>query len=118
LRRLDLLLLHPKQFLFKTNKTRNTTIKNRSDQSGGNDGHWLALACGGANGRDGQHNTLEGIRKWPELLHMAGKTLKITKKTREKHVEEEGEIRKGERVRGESRREPLPPRYIMLLLLD
>jgi hypothetical protein len=30
-------------------------------------------------------------------------------KTREKHVEEEGEIRKGKRVRGERRREQVPP---------
>jgi hypothetical protein len=51
------------------------------------------LAHGGADGGDKQHNTLE-------LLHMAKKTLKITKKTRKKHVEEEGDVRKGEKVRG------------------
>jgi hypothetical protein len=50
------------------------------------------LARGGGDGGDGWHNTLE-------LLHIAKKTLKITKKTREKHVEEEGDIRKGEKVR-------------------
>jgi hypothetical protein len=31
------------------------------------------MAHGGADGGDGWHNTLEGGRKWPELLHMAEK---------------------------------------------
>jgi hypothetical protein len=38
---------------------------------------------------------------------MAEKHLKNTKKTKEKHVEEKEEVRKGERVRGERRREGL-----------
>jgi hypothetical protein len=59
------------------------------------------LVHDGAEGGDGRYNTLEGGRKWQELLHMAEKHLKNMKKTREKHVEEEGE-----RVRGERRREP------------
>jgi hypothetical protein len=44
-----------------------------------------------------------------ELLYMAEKHLKNTKKLREKHVEEE-EIRKRERVRGERR---LPPPFLL-----
>jgi hypothetical protein len=100
LRRLDLLLIDLKRSLFKINKTRNTTIKNSSNQRGRDDGHWPTLARGGAGRGDGHHSTLEGKRKWPELLHMAEKHLKNTKKTREKHVEEDGEIKKGERVRG------------------
>jgi hypothetical protein len=39
--------------------TRNTTIKNNSDRSGGNDGHGPALVCGGANRGDGRHSTLK-----------------------------------------------------------
>jgi hypothetical protein len=39
---------------------------------------------------------------WPK------NTQKKKKKTIEKHVEEEGEIRKGEKVRGKRRRELLP----------
>jgi hypothetical protein len=46
------------------------------------------LARGGADGGDGQHITLEGGQKWPELLHMAKKHQRNRKKTREKHVEE------------------------------
>jgi hypothetical protein len=95
LRRLDLLSLGPKWFLFKTNKIKNITIKYNNDRSGGDDEHWLMLACGEADGGDEWYNTLEGKRKWSELLHMAEKYLKDIKKTREKHVEEEGE-----RVRG------------------
>jgi hypothetical protein len=95
MRRLDLLLLDPKRSLFKTNKTRNTTIKNSNKSDGGDDGYtgqrWHVVERTEEMG----HNTLEGGRKWPELLHMAEKHLKNTKKTREKHVEEEEEIRKG-----------------------
>jgi hypothetical protein len=47
-----------KKLLFKINKTRNITIKNNSDQSGEDDGHWLVLAWGGADEGDGRHNTL------------------------------------------------------------
>ena len=36
---------------------------------------------------------------------MAEKHLKNTKKTREEHVEEKGEIKKGKRIKGERRRE-------------
>jgi hypothetical protein len=39
LRRLDLLLLDKKWFLFKTNKTINTTIKKSNDQNRGDDRH-------------------------------------------------------------------------------
>ena len=114
LRILDLLIIDPKRSLFKTNKTRSTTIKNNNDQSGGDDGHWQALARGGADGGDRRHNTLEGERKWLELLHMAEKHIKNTKKTRKKHVEVEGEKKKGERVRGE-RTPSSPPRARVLL---
>jgi hypothetical protein len=50
----------------------------------------------------GQNNTLKGRQKWPELLHMAEKHLKNAKKTKEKHVKEEGEIMNEERVRRET----------------
>jgi hypothetical protein len=106
LRRLDLLLINPKRsgnyiflhidcsqvlranikrkkLLFKTNKIRNTTIKN-SNWSGGDGEHWSALARGGVNEGDGWHNTLESGRKWPKLLHKAEKHLKKTQKTRRK----------------------------------
>ena len=73
--------LRRKKLLFKTNKTRNTTIKN-SNQSGGDDGHWLALA---RSKGDGRHNTLVGEQKWLGLLHMAKKHLK-------KHKENKGKI--------------------------
>jgi hypothetical protein len=59
MRRLDLLIFDTKQSLFKTNKIRNTTIKNSSDWSRGDDEHWLVLACGGADIGDGWHNTFE-----------------------------------------------------------
>ena len=39
---------------------------------------------------DRWYNTLEGGRKWPKLLHMAQKTPKNTKKTREEHVKKGG----------------------------
>jgi hypothetical protein len=39
----------------------------------------------------------EGRQKWPKLLHVAQKYLKNTKKTKEKQVEGEDEISKGER---------------------
>jgi hypothetical protein len=55
----------------------------------------------GVDEGDERHSILEGGRKWPKLLHMAKKHLKNINKTREKHVEKVGEIRKGERVRGE-----------------
>jgi hypothetical protein len=87
LRRLDLLLIDLKRSLFKTNKTRNTTIKNSSNRRGGDDGPWPVLARDGAGKGDEQHNTLEGKQKWPELLHMAEKHIKNIKKTKEKHVE-------------------------------
>ena len=61
-----------KTLLFKTNKTKNTTIKN-SNQSGGDDGHWPVLACFGG---DGQQNTLADGQNWIELLYMAEKHLK------------------------------------------
>jgi hypothetical protein len=64
------------------NKIRNITIKNNSNRSGGDDGHWPALARGGLNRGDRQHNTLEGEQKWSELLHVAEKHLKSTQKTR------------------------------------
>jgi hypothetical protein len=48
------------KLLFKTYKTRNITIKNNIVRSGGDDGHWPALACGGVEGGDGRHSTLEG----------------------------------------------------------
>jgi hypothetical protein len=67
LRKLDLLLIYPKQSLFKTNKTKNTIIKNNSNQSGRNDGHWLALTRCRANEVDGRHSILEGGQKWPEI---------------------------------------------------
>jgi hypothetical protein len=38
MRRLDLLLLNPKRFLFKTNKAKNTNIKNNNNWSGEDDG--------------------------------------------------------------------------------
>jgi hypothetical protein len=76
------------------------------------------LARGGADKGDGRHSTLEDGQKWPWLLHMAEKHLKKTQRKQEKHVKEEEEIMKGERVKGESRRELLPPGYIILLLLD
>jgi hypothetical protein len=60
MRKLDLLFLDPKWSLFKINKTKNKTIKNSSDQSGEDDGHWPALTHGGADGGDEWHNTLEG----------------------------------------------------------
>jgi hypothetical protein len=69
----DLLILDPKRSLFKTNKTRNATIKNNSDRTERDDGHWPTFAHGGANGGDGRHNTLEGGQKWPKLLHMTEK---------------------------------------------
>jgi hypothetical protein len=71
-----------KKLLFKTNKTRNTIIKN-SNQSGEDDGYWPALACSGGNG---WHNTLAGGRNWLELLHVVEKHLKkkTSKKTMEK----------------------------------
>ena len=64
--------LRRKKLLLKTNKTRNTTIKN-SNQSKRDDGHWPALA---RSRRDGWHNTLVGERNWLELVHMAQKHLK------------------------------------------
>ena len=54
---------------------KNTTIKNNNDQSGGDDGHYPALARGGADEGDGRHSTLEVGWKWPELFHMAEKHL-------------------------------------------
>jgi hypothetical protein len=102
LRRLDLLFIDPKQSenyiiflvdrsqeqilegkkcLLKTNKTRNTTIKN-NNRSGGDDEHWLALT---RSRGDGRYNTLASGRNWMELLHMTEKHLKKnTKKTIEK----------------------------------
>jgi hypothetical protein len=73
--------LRRKKLLFKTNKTRNTTIKN-SNQNGGSDRHWPALA---RSEGDGWHSTLTGGRNWLELLHMAEKHLK-------KHKENNGKI--------------------------
>jgi hypothetical protein len=90
MRRLDLLLLDSKRSLFKTNKIKNTTIKNSCDQSGGDDCHWSVLARGRADRGDGRHNTFESGQKWLELLHMAEKHLKNTKKIRDKNVEDRG----------------------------
>jgi hypothetical protein len=70
-----------KTLIFKTNKTRNTTIKN-SNRSGRDDGHWPVLA---RSGGDGRHSTLTGRQNWLELLHMAKKHLK-------KHKESNGKI--------------------------
>jgi hypothetical protein len=42
-----------KKLLFKINKSRNISIKNNSNQSEEDDGHWLALAWGGVDGGDG-----------------------------------------------------------------
>jgi hypothetical protein len=42
------------------------------------------LARGGADGRDGRHNTFGDGRKWPKLLHMAKKNLKKHKENKEK----------------------------------
>jgi hypothetical protein len=67
--------LRRKKLLFKTKKTRNTTIKN-SNRSGGDDWHWPVLAHFGG---DGRHSTLAGGRNWMELLHMAEKHLKKQK---------------------------------------
>jgi hypothetical protein len=64
-----------KKLLFKTNKTRKITIKN-SNRSGGDDGHWPALA---RSGGDGWHNTLVGGQNWLEL-YMAEKHLKKTQR--------------------------------------
>jgi hypothetical protein len=50
------------------------------------------MAHGGADGGDGWHNTLEGGRKWPELLHMAEKHIIfffLKKKKKEEEEEEE-----------------------------
>jgi hypothetical protein len=93
MRRLDLLFLDPKLSLFKINKMKNIIIKNSSDRSGGDNGHWSTLARGEVDGGDRQHNTFESGRKWPKLLHMAKKYLKHTKKIRDKNVEDEGERR-------------------------
>ena len=68
--------LKRKKVLFKTNKTRNTTIKN-SNRSGGDDGHWPALAHFGG---DGRHSTLAGGWNWLKLLHMAQKKKKKKEK--------------------------------------
>ena len=74
--------LRRKKLLFKTNKTRNTTIKN-SNRSERDDGYWLALTCFGG---DGRHSTLADGQNWLELLHMAEKHPK------KKHKENNGKI--------------------------
>ena len=53
----------PKTVLFKTNKTKNITIKSSSDRSRGDDGHWPALAYGGADRGNGLYSTLKGRQK-------------------------------------------------------
>ena len=60
---------------------------------------------------------LGGQTKMVRVAAYGLRTPKNTKKTRKKHIEREGEIRKGERVRRERRREQLPPLFRWLLKL-
>jgi hypothetical protein len=81
-----------KKLLFKINKIRNITIEKGSDQCRREDGHWPSLARGGVDRGNGRHNTFEGGRMWPELLHMAKKhiiIIIIIKKKKKKEEEEE-----------------------------
>jgi hypothetical protein len=95
MRKLDLFLLDSRRSLFKTNKTRNTAIKKSSDQSGGNDGHWASVDIWWSKWRRWVVQQLEGRTKVAGGFAYGQKTPKNTKKTREKHVKNEGKIRKG-----------------------